>query len=488
LEEKHSAFKPYNRPVFEEMIRRIKSGEAVGIIAWHPDRLSRNEIDASTITYLVRTGVIHDLKFGSYNFDNSPEGIMMLQLALSQSQYFSSKLGKDVKRGLQKKIQMGWRPGQAPEGYLNIIGQQQGLKEIEIDKKRFALLRKAFDLMLTGAYTGMEVLSILNNKWGYKTRKRKKFGGKKLSKSAWYKILTSPFYAGIVVFNKMETGGKHKPLITVDEYNRIQELLGAKGAKRRPKERNFIYSGVFKCGHCDCSITAEQKNKYIKNESKVRSYNYYHCTHRKESSPCSEKSVEEKEIESEIVGKLSRLEMNPKFLEWALDYLDGKKNEEKEIDKEVDKNIREQNEELENQLSGLTMMRVKNLLDDEEYLKEKNKIKEDLKKLAAKQKKQPNKKNMIELAKECFIFSNHALKEFKNGGKEAKREILAKLGSNHTILSKKPNIFVHKWLLPIYNSAEKFNAEITRLEPTETLINTTQKEAFASLCLRWHGV
>jgi len=74
----------------------------LGIIAWHPDRLSRNEIDASTITYLVRTGVIHGLKFGSYNFDNSPEGIMMLQLALSQSQYFSSKLGKDVKRGLEK--------------------------------------------------------------------------------------------------------------------------------------------------------------------------------------------------------------------------------------------------------------------------------------------------------------------------------------------------------------------------------------------------
>ncbi len=83
LEEKHSAFKPYNRPVFEDMIKRIRKGEARGIIAWHPDRLSRNEIDASTITYLIRTGVIHDLKFASYNFDNSPEGIMMLQLALS---------------------------------------------------------------------------------------------------------------------------------------------------------------------------------------------------------------------------------------------------------------------------------------------------------------------------------------------------------------------------------------------------------------------
>ncbi len=128
LEEKHSAFKPYNRPVFEDMIKRIRKGEAHGIIAWHPDRLSRNEIDASTITYLVRTDVIKDLKFGSYNFDNSPEGIMMLQLALSQSQYSSSKLSRDVKRGLEKKIEMGWKPGTAPEGYLNDKIEQQGLK------------------------------------------------------------------------------------------------------------------------------------------------------------------------------------------------------------------------------------------------------------------------------------------------------------------------------------------------------------------------
>ena len=33
LEEKHSAFKPsYNRPVFENIIKRIRAGEATGII------------------------------------------------------------------------------------------------------------------------------------------------------------------------------------------------------------------------------------------------------------------------------------------------------------------------------------------------------------------------------------------------------------------------------------------------------------------------
>ena len=99
IEETHSSFFPYNRPIFADMIERIKKGERQGLIAWHPDRLSRNEIDAATITYMIRTAEITDLKFGSYYFDNSPEGIWMLQMALSQSQYSSAKLSKDVKRG-----------------------------------------------------------------------------------------------------------------------------------------------------------------------------------------------------------------------------------------------------------------------------------------------------------------------------------------------------------------------------------------------------
>ncbi len=43
IEERRSAFLPHNRPLFARMIERIQNGEAEGIIAWHPDRLSRND-------------------------------------------------------------------------------------------------------------------------------------------------------------------------------------------------------------------------------------------------------------------------------------------------------------------------------------------------------------------------------------------------------------------------------------------------------------
>lgn len=485
LEERHSAFKPYNRPSFEEMIRRIKLGEASGIIAWHPDRLSRNEIDASTITYLVRTGVIQDLKFGSYNFDNSPEGIMMLQLALSQSQYFSSKLGKDVKRGLEKKVSLGWLPGVAPEGYLNDMRLEKGQRTIIHDKKRFILLRKAFDLMLTGTYTAQEVLNKLNDEWNYKTRKKAKTGGNKLSRSVWYKMLSNPFYAGIIVYNNKESKGKHKPLISLDEFNRIQEILGLRGCKRRPQKHEFTYSGMFKCGSCGCGITAEHKTKYIRSSQEVKGYNYYHCTHKKKEINCRQGSVEEKEITKEIVKKLEKLEMHPIFLEWALNYLDSQKNVEKIENKEIEINKDKQINELKDQLSGLTMMRVKNLIDDEEYLKEKLSLKKELEKLGKILDQKTKESDIIELTKDKFIFSAYAKKKFIKGDKLTKKEILTDLGSNQQINDKKVHIYLFKWLLPIYENVEIYNAKLARLEPTKIGLDYTKNRALNELRLSW---
>jgi len=147
----------------------------------------------------------------------------MLQMSLSQSQYFSSKLGKDVKRGLDKKIQVGHRPGVAPEGYLNDSTKGKGLNTIIKDPKRFKLLRKSIDLMLTGNYTAVEVLNILNNEWGYRTVKRKKRGGGPMARTCFYYLLSNPFYTGINVFKGEETKGKQPPLLTTDEFNQIQK-------------------------------------------------------------------------------------------------------------------------------------------------------------------------------------------------------------------------------------------------------------------------
>ena len=49
LTESKSAKIPNNRPEFKKLVDFIEKGKITGIIVWHPDRLSRNSIDAAIL-------------------------------------------------------------------------------------------------------------------------------------------------------------------------------------------------------------------------------------------------------------------------------------------------------------------------------------------------------------------------------------------------------------------------------------------------------
>lgn len=67
LIEKQTA-KKRGRPIFGKMLERIENGEADGILAWLPDRLSRNSIDSGQIIYMLDENQITDLKFPHFWF------------------------------------------------------------------------------------------------------------------------------------------------------------------------------------------------------------------------------------------------------------------------------------------------------------------------------------------------------------------------------------------------------------------------------------
>jgi len=477
LEEKHSAFKPYNRPVFENMIKRIRKGEASGIIAWHPDRLSRNEIDASTITYLVRTGVIKDLKFGSYSFDNSPEGIMMLQMSLSQSQYFSSKLGKDVRRGLEKKFNMGWQPNMAPNGYLNIMLKDKGYRIIKVDKKRFDCLRKAFDMMLTGNYSVPQVLNKLNDDWNFKTRIRK--GG--LTRSSLYRIFTNPFYAGIIEYNGKQKIGKHKAMITLAEYDRIQILLGKKG-RPRIRKNVFAYSGLIRCANCGSLISADKKVKYIKALKKEKTYIYYRCNRKKPNIKCTEQAISENVLKEQVNKMLDSYDVIPEFAQLYDEIVKDCKEESPKDQQRVLENIRRKISNLKIEKASLTQLACKGLLSDDEFLEQKNNYEKQIIHQEQKVLDIAKGKNDKDEILDNISLMMRAKKRFQIGSEEERKEIVRLLGSNRVLSDRSLLISANKWGGYFEMVAKPYADDFATLELNKTPLNTKQNEALTSLC------
>jgi len=106
FQESKSAKTP-GRTVFGELMTRIESGEASGILAWHPDRLARNSIDGGRVIYAVDQEKLVSLRFSTFWFEPTPQGLFMLQVAFGQSKYYSDNLVQNVKRGIRQKLRRG---------------------------------------------------------------------------------------------------------------------------------------------------------------------------------------------------------------------------------------------------------------------------------------------------------------------------------------------------------------------------------------------
>ena len=101
---------------FAEMLSFLEQGKAEGIISWHPDRLARNSVDGGKIIHFVDRGLIKALKFPTFWFEATPQGLFMLQIAFGQSKYYVDALRENVTRGMRQKVSNGAWPSKAPLG------------------------------------------------------------------------------------------------------------------------------------------------------------------------------------------------------------------------------------------------------------------------------------------------------------------------------------------------------------------------------------
>lgn len=481
LEETGSA-KRLGRPVFSQMVQRIRQEKVNGILCWDIDRLYRDPTDEGSIRQLLVDGVIQEIRTPTRVFGPEDSGLLM-GVEGGRSIDYVIRLSANIRRGLRAKLDGGHRPSIAPLGYLNSGYKNKGYEEILVDEERFSKVRKLFELMLTGQYTPHQLVSVADKELRLKTRGVGKHPSKAMGKSNMYRILTNPFYYGEFEFPEGSGNwyvGKHKAMITKEEYDKIQFLLGREG-RPRPKNHIFAYTGLMRCAGCGARVTAEEKWKHQKNGN-THHYIYYRCTG-SQGPDCTEKSVEVKVLEKQIDDFLSTIQIPVEFHEWAVEEL--KKLHEKE---KGDRNSLINEHELEykkclKRLDKLVDSHLDGTMSDEMYKRKEAVLlrqKRELKKLLDSDDKRVD--DWLERLESTLTFAQCARDEFQKGDIAKRRQILTALGTEHILKDRAIHINTEKPLLVL----QEVVSELDSLEPAKCIGNKGQiKQIYNNSSLMW---
>lgn len=332
-----------------------------------------------------------------------------------------------------------------------------------------------------------QIYEYARNEMGLVTTKRKKTGGKALGVSSMYRVLNNPFYAGIFRYHGKVYKGLHEPMITMEEFERAQSILKRKD-HARPKGHLFSYTGMIRCGYCDCSITAFEKIKFIKATKKNAQYVYYCCTKKKQDLKCRQAPITLPELEKQILGTIEKVAIPPEFRDWALEVLRGDHKKEVALREQQYQSLEKRYNDLQGQLDMLISLRLRDLVTDEEMARKRGEIEPELLQVKEKIAQTQNRASRwIDTMEDAFNFVTNVRAAFLKGDIQTKKGILFSLGERFVLQDKKLTIELFEWLKPISNHQKDIQKGLVALEPSKFVSIKAKSDAFAIASRFWGG-
>lgn len=469
LQEQRTAKIP-GRPVFGKLVQMIEDGEVNTIVLLNPSRLSRNTVDTGRIIYLMDQGKLLEVVTPYQSFRNNPSDKFMLNLLCTQAKLENDNKSVNVTEALKLKAERGVFPGKARPGYRNNHEKPQGLRDISPHPVYFPLMRKLFDLALTGNYS-VEALMREAKILGIRSTK----SGKPIVKSWMHRILRDPFYTGRFIYNGKLYQGQHKAMLTDAEFNLLQDILDGR-SKARLQKHDFALNGIMKCGECHYCITAQEHKKKYKNGTE-QIFGYYSCT-KKGEIKCSQPYISTTKLEGQFSSDLARYEIEDKeFIDWAYEALDETKDKYQEVNKTSSEALQTALDGVNRRIDNLIALKISpendgSLLSDSEFADRKRELMMEKEQITRQlTDANTNGDEWSEVAKDSFEFALLAKQRFESGDSEDKKVIFKAIGLNPILLDQKLEYQPRFIFMKIKEGTETTNSGNDPLEPKNSLSN-----------------
>ncbi len=304
-----------NRPGLQEMLARCSQGDITHLIVQDSSRIARNTYEYLYIKQVLSKYSVRIVPLaGMVVEENNPLSDAMDELIAVVNSIQPKLTSYKVKQTAREKFRSGIYPSYAPSGYLNVTNTNPtGSYDKRIvvpDENTAPFITEAFKRYATGDHSIWSITQYLR-----KNGMRGKLG-KELQYSAVYKILTNPFYYGLMRWKGEETMGKHKSLIDKSTFDIVQRILSEKqdyGIRKR--KHNFLLNGFVFCKNCGRRYVAEWHYS-PKFKSRDRKIGYYHCSGLgKKGTGCKEKYIQIEDLEKQVEREVEKLEFKDEFVE-----------------------------------------------------------------------------------------------------------------------------------------------------------------------------
>ncbi|MHA7773856.1 recombinase family protein [Roseibium sp. M-1] len=288
FEEQQTAAKS-GRPVFNQMLKALKSKKAAGVVMHKIDRSARNFFDWAKIGELADNGI--DVHFATESLDfQSRGGRLTANIQMAVAEDYVRNLRAEVFKGQRGQMERGFYPFSAPLGYLN-----NGKRQLKtIDATLGPLIKRAFELYGSGQYSYDTLRHELANH-GFTQA-----SGAPRSRGCLEAVLANPFYAGVIRIKRSGEvfQGAHEPLIPVELFERVQAIKAGKSGKKVTRH-NHLFRGLFDCGQCGRSMIPERQKGNV----------YYRC----HFADCAKNSVREEPLEKKVIEVLQLVRIPEDF-------------------------------------------------------------------------------------------------------------------------------------------------------------------------------